>query len=212
MADIDVWKTTASDDHNNVNIQRFVAPPSGLDDDMASLWQKLAQRRYPYNAVARYEDDLMKINAVVAPAAAGTSPTVLYTAFYGNEGTHPQADMKSKLDLLMNLVGELVLGKAGLTSSIAGLASLGRELESERRLARRGADRFQALQDDGERTGIADESRQQSCRYRGPDARLVFLLHRRDGGIPRTRGHVLVSPVIFFALNFSLAPLGRGLG
>jgi S1-C subfamily serine protease len=101
VADIDVWKTTASDDHNNVNIQRFVAPPSGLDDDMASLWQKLAQRRYPYNAVARYEDDLMKIDAVVAPAAAGTSPTVLYTAFYGNEGTHPQADMKSKLDLLM---------------------------------------------------------------------------------------------------------------
>jgi two-component system chemotaxis sensor kinase CheA len=38
----------------------------------------------------------------------------------------------------MNLVGELVLGKAGLTAGIAGLASLGRELESERRLARRG--------------------------------------------------------------------------
>jgi len=43
-----------------------------------------------------------------------------------------------KLDLLMNLVGELVLGKAGLSTGIQGLASLGRELESERRLARRG--------------------------------------------------------------------------
>lgn len=102
VADVDVWKTTASDDHNNVNVQRFVAPPSGLDDDMTSRWQKLSERQYPYNAVARYEDSLMKIDAVVAPTAAGSKPsTVLYTAFYGIEGTHPQADMKSKLDQLM---------------------------------------------------------------------------------------------------------------
>ena len=102
VADVDVWKTTASDDHNNVNIQRYVAPPTGLDDDMTSRWQKLSQRQYPYNAVARLEDDLMKIDAVVAPAAAGDKPpTVLYTAYYGIEGTQPQAEMKGKLDLLM---------------------------------------------------------------------------------------------------------------
>jgi len=102
VADVDVWKTTASDDHNNVNIQRYVAPPTGLDDDMTSRWQKLSQRQYPYNAVARLEDDLMKIDAVVAPAAAGDKPpTVLYTAFYGIEGTQPLAEMKGKLDLLM---------------------------------------------------------------------------------------------------------------
>lgn len=101
VGDIDVWKTGAADDHDNVNIQRFAAPPTGLDDDMTSLWTKISQRRYPYNGVARYEDDLMKIDAVIAPAAsAGKSPGVLYTAFYGMEGNQPQADMKSKLDLL----------------------------------------------------------------------------------------------------------------
>lgn len=101
VGDVNVWKDSASDDHNNVNVQRYVAPPPGLDDDLSSRWRKLAERQYPYNAVARYENDLMMINAVVAPAAAGGSPsTVLYTAFYGTAGTQPQADMKGKLDLL----------------------------------------------------------------------------------------------------------------
>lgn len=101
VGDVNVWKDTASDDHNNVNVQRYVAPPPGLDDDLSGRWRKLAEREYPYNGVARYENDLMKINAVVAPAAAGSQPsTVLYTAFYGTAGTQPQADMKGKLDLL----------------------------------------------------------------------------------------------------------------
>ncbi|OOG48629.1 serine protease [Rhodanobacter sp. C01] len=100
VSDIDIWKTTASDDHNNVNIQRYATPPAGLDDDLTSRWQKLSQRQYPYNGVARQEDDLMKIDAVVAPAGVN-APSIVYTAFYGIEGTHPQAEMKSKLDLLM---------------------------------------------------------------------------------------------------------------
>ena len=101
VGDVNVWKDTASDDHNNVNVQRYVAPPPGLDDDLSSRWRKLSAREYPYNGVARYENDLMKINAVVAPAAqGGQPPSVLYTAFYGTAGTQPQADMKGKLDLL----------------------------------------------------------------------------------------------------------------
>jgi S1-C subfamily serine protease len=101
VGDVDIWKDSASDDHNNVNVQRYVAPPPGLDDDLSSRWRKLSERQYPYNAVARYENDLMMIDAVVAPAgAAGQPSTVLYTAFYGTAGTQPQADMKGKLDLL----------------------------------------------------------------------------------------------------------------
>ncbi|MEP6896918.1 MAG: trypsin-like peptidase domain-containing protein [Rhodanobacter sp.] len=102
VGDVDIWKTTASDDHDNVNVQRFATPPQGLDNDISSHWQKLSERQYPYNAVARYENDLMKIDAVAAPAAVGSKPAaVLYTAFYGVAGTQPQADMKRKLDLLM---------------------------------------------------------------------------------------------------------------
>ena len=101
VGDVDIWKDSASDDHNNVDVQRYVAPPPGLDDDLSSRWRKLSERQYPYNAVARYENDLMMINAVVAPAgAAGQPSTVLYTAFYGTAGTQSQADMKGKLDLL----------------------------------------------------------------------------------------------------------------
>jgi Trypsin-like serine proteases, typically periplasmic, contain C-terminal PDZ domain len=100
VGDVEIWKDTASDDHNNVNVQRYIAPPSGLDDDMSNRWKKLSERQYPYNAVARYENDLMKIDTVVAPVAAGASPRVLYTAFFGTAGNQPQAEMKGKLDLL----------------------------------------------------------------------------------------------------------------
>ncbi|HEX8777166.1 MAG TPA: trypsin-like peptidase domain-containing protein [Rhodanobacter sp.] len=100
VGDVEIWKDTASDDHNNVNVQRNIAPPSGLDDDMSSRWKKLSERQYPFNAVARYENDLMKIDTVVAPTSAGTAPKVLYTAFFGTAGNQPQAEMKDKLDLL----------------------------------------------------------------------------------------------------------------
>ena len=102
VADVNIWKTPTSDDHDNVNVQRYAAPPSGLDESMTSRWQKLSTRQYPYNGVARYDSGEMDINAVLAPAAVdGNPPAVLYTAFYGVAGTQPQAEMKRKLDLLM---------------------------------------------------------------------------------------------------------------
>jgi hypothetical protein len=100
VADVDIWKTTASDDHDNVNVQRFSEPPPGLDNDISSHWQKLSAREYPYNAVARSENDQMMVNAVVTAPDAGSKPSVLYTAFFGTAGTQPQAEMKRKLDLL----------------------------------------------------------------------------------------------------------------
>ena len=102
VGDIQMWKNSTSDSHDNVNIQRYVAPPPGLDKDMSSRWQQLTQRQFPYNAVARPEGELTGINGVIAPTStAGKSPAVLYTAFYGVAGTHSQAEMKHKLDLLL---------------------------------------------------------------------------------------------------------------
>lgn len=95
-----VWKTRANDDSNNVVVQRFVAPPEGFDENMSSVWRKVAQRSYPYNAVARQEDGLMQINGVAASATADQPPTVLYSPFYGVEGNQTQDEMKHKLDLL----------------------------------------------------------------------------------------------------------------
>jgi len=98
---VDVWKTQAGDDHDNVDVQRYIAPPAGLDEDLTSRWRKLSERSFPYNGEARFEDGLMKINTVVAPTAVRTAaPGVLYTAFYGTAGNQPQAQMKDKLDLL----------------------------------------------------------------------------------------------------------------
>lgn len=102
VGDIQIWKNSTSDSQDNVNVQRYTAPPPDLDKDMSSRWQQLTQRQFPYNAVARPDGDLMKIDAVVAPTSAtGKSPAVLYTAFYGVAGTHSQAEMKHKLDLLL---------------------------------------------------------------------------------------------------------------
>ncbi|WP_077514495.1 serine protease [Rhodanobacter sp. B05] len=102
VGDIDVWKDSTSDNHDGINIQRFMPPPPDLDKDMSSRWQQLTQHQFPYNGVARPDGDLMKINAVSAPAGVGgKSPAVLYTAYYGVAGAASQAEMKRKLDLLM---------------------------------------------------------------------------------------------------------------
>lgn len=99
---VDIWKSDTDDNHDNINVQRWSQPPSGLDNDMTSKWAQVSQRQHPYDGVARYEDDLMKIDAVLAPnATADKSPPALYTAFYGIDGSHPQDFMKAKLDLLM---------------------------------------------------------------------------------------------------------------
>jgi chemotaxis protein histidine kinase CheA/ActR/RegA family two-component response regulator len=42
-----------------------------------------------------------------------------------------------KLDTMLNLVGELVLGRNAFSTGVGGLSSLGREVEAQRRIARR---------------------------------------------------------------------------
>ncbi len=102
VGDVDIWKDSTSDSHDNVNIQRYIAPPPGLDKDMSGRWKQLTLRQFPYNAVARPDGDLMEIDGVAAPASiGGKPPALLYTAFYGAAGPHSQAKMKHKLDLLM---------------------------------------------------------------------------------------------------------------
>jgi len=96
----DVRVRTDASEENLVNIRRNVAPSGDLEDDYKSEWHKISQHDHPYDGVALSEGDATKITAVVN-AAAGADPSVLYTAYYGVEGTHPQDAMKAKLDLLM---------------------------------------------------------------------------------------------------------------
>jgi hypothetical protein len=77
-----------------------VAPSPDLDDSYRSDWDKLLHRRHPYDGVVIDGDDTTRIMRVV-DTPAGAKPAVLYTAYYDAEGSHPQAAMKAKLDLLM---------------------------------------------------------------------------------------------------------------
>jgi serine protease Do len=99
VADVRIWKDKANNDYDRIAVPRYHIPPPGLDDDLTSAWQKVLKRQHPADGVARNDDDVMTI---VAVAGSNTrEPSVLYTAFYGIEGDHPQDFMKGKLDLLM---------------------------------------------------------------------------------------------------------------
>ncbi|MEP7185007.1 MAG: trypsin-like peptidase domain-containing protein [Rhodanobacter sp.] len=89
------------DAHNNnwINIQRHMAPSENLDDDYKSDWRKIVQHQHPYDGVARNDNDVMRITSVAAHSGKA-DPSILYTAFYAIEGSHPQAFMKAKLDVL----------------------------------------------------------------------------------------------------------------
>lgn len=91
---IEIWKTLASDDSDQVTVQRHAMPPAGLDVDMSSHWKTVSGRQYPYNGEARYEDGAMNIGTVVSPK---TAKDVLYTAHYSIGSNRTQAFMKGKL-------------------------------------------------------------------------------------------------------------------
>ncbi|HET6655771.1 MAG TPA: serine protease [Gammaproteobacteria bacterium] len=95
----DVYLSEDAYSDNWINIQRHVKPSSDLGDGFKSHWNDIADRRHPFDGVARYDDDVMKITRVVT--SSDTNPSVLYTAFYARGGKHPQKMMKSRIDLLM---------------------------------------------------------------------------------------------------------------
>jgi serine protease Do len=92
-----------ANDHDWVNIERHVTPSEDLDDTFKSTWDKIVNRRHPFDAVVRNEEDDTKITAV-ASAPGGSAPMVLYSVFVGVAGNSSQSAMKSKLDLLMKNV------------------------------------------------------------------------------------------------------------
>jgi serine protease Do len=96
----DVRVRTDASEENLVNIRRNVAPSDNLEDDYKNEWHKISQHEHPYDGVALSAGDVTKITAVVN-SPAGADSSMLYTAYYGFEGTHLQDAMKAKLDLLM---------------------------------------------------------------------------------------------------------------
>lgn len=101
VTDVLVWKNDTEGDGDRISIQRYHAPPAGLDNNLTSLWQKVLRHAHPYDGVAYSDDDTMQIKTAAVPPENATAPSVLYTGFYAKDGNQPQAFMKDKLDLLM---------------------------------------------------------------------------------------------------------------
>jgi len=100
-------------------------------------------------------DRIRRPSAVVEAAAdVGTATVAAATAQAASRSATLRVDF-AKLDLLMNLVGELVLGKQRVHTNLQGLSALGRELETQRRLARRTAQ--PGALDAAERRGLLKE-------------------------------------------------------
>ena len=96
-----VWLAEDNHDHHWLSVLRNQAPPADLNDNYQSFWQKIVERRHPYDAEAYTENDTTKINAVVPPPTGAKAPSVLYTAYIYQPGTRTQAEMRQKLDLLL---------------------------------------------------------------------------------------------------------------
>jgi S1-C subfamily serine protease len=82
-----------------LHIERNVVPPADLDDNFKSYWDKLINRRHPYEGMAYTTDGETNIAAPVAQKDVA-KPKVLYAAFYAAAGSQPQDAMKARLDLL----------------------------------------------------------------------------------------------------------------
>ena len=112
------------------------APPSALDEALDADAHAAATATADGAADGADADTANPARARAAHAGSGSTGASAVAARAVTQKQTLRVDFE-KLDLLMNLVGELVLGKTGLHAAIQGLTSLGRELESERRLARK---------------------------------------------------------------------------
>jgi hypothetical protein len=116
----DVWTAALDNVNDTINVQRRVAPTASMDDDFHTSWDRVAGRKHPFDAIARTENDVSKIDAVAGNAAA-PSPSVLYTVDYHAEGARSPDRMSTGLK---SLLGELqVLEKPAPPSVASKLAS-----------------------------------------------------------------------------------------
>ena len=138
-----------------------------IDDLVARLRAPTAAGRAP--AAATGEDRPAR-----APTASGPEGGAASGGGGGGAAGKALRVDFSKLDLLMNLVGELVLGKARVHSGLQNLEGLAREIESQRRSARRAA-----------QPGTTGDRRGDSARPRG---RARTRQARLRGARPRARG------------------------
>lgn len=95
----ELWLSAKATDNNYLMLVRDDAPPPSLGTDYANDWEKVVNRRHPYDGSVRTADEVTKITTVAGPSPEAR-PEVLYTASYVEEGTQQAEVMRSKLTLL----------------------------------------------------------------------------------------------------------------
>lgn len=103
----DVARVEAGDDRDNSTafiVTRIVHPEAQLDDNFKSRWDKLSQRKAPYDKSVVVENQTTRVGEVLAPGySAGdlAKAPVLYTAYYTVEGKPEQNAVRKKLDVFL---------------------------------------------------------------------------------------------------------------
>jgi len=103
----DVSQVVAGDDKDSstfFTIARHMQPVKQLDDKYQSRWEKIAQRQYPYNKSAFFDNKRTLIGDTYGhnlTADALAKAPVLYTAFYVTDGNVEQKLVQTKLDHFM---------------------------------------------------------------------------------------------------------------
>lgn len=96
-----VWKTPAADDHDIVTVQRHIAPPEGLNENLTSRWSKVVGHEAPYDGHVFPEEGRTGIMAAHEPAPGAGQPQVRFVGYLGINGSHPQDAMQPKFDALL---------------------------------------------------------------------------------------------------------------
>jgi serine protease Do len=86
---------------SRINIRRNIPPTDDLDGKYKEDWVKYTLSQHPYDGILSQHNDVAEIATVINPHSS-PQPQVLYSAFYGVEGSQTQDEMKSKLDMLVN--------------------------------------------------------------------------------------------------------------
>lgn len=104
----DVARVYAGEDKNNdtyIGVLRNTAPPKSLSDSYKSEWEKIVNRKFPYDASLHYDDNGTRIGSVYSrklKKRGKNKGDVLYTVWFRKDGKAPENEMKGKLNKFMN--------------------------------------------------------------------------------------------------------------
>ena len=104
----DVSQIVAGDSKDSstfFTVVRHMHPPKQLDDRFQSRWQKVTQHQYPFNDAAFFDNKRTVIGDIYphgVPDSKLSAAKVVYSAFYGTDGSLNQKMAQTRLDHFMD--------------------------------------------------------------------------------------------------------------